>query len=142
MSRKKLLAEAAGILEAPVATVWDLLAEELLPDGRRSGRFTVQDFPGHTSTVEVCGHTISVQGGWWYRGEWSVEPHSKGALLVHRVFNVAQRARWAVPLANRLFIGLAENTRAAFMAKLTQMGRRLGCSARPTTDPGRRASPE
>ncbi|GAA2417901.1 hypothetical protein GCM10010404_90590 [Nonomuraea africana] len=99
MTNKKLIIEAAGGIEAPVAHVWNALADELLPGGRRTGRFTVEDFPGHTSTVEVAGHTISFQGGWWYRGEWSVEPHPKGALLVHRVFNVAQWARWGVPSA-------------------------------------------
>ncbi|WP_052423803.1 hypothetical protein [Nonomuraea candida] len=129
--RKKPLAEVAGVLEAPVAAVWNALAEELLPEGGRSGRFTIQDAPGHTSTVEVAGHTIAIQGGWWYRGEWSVVPHAKGALLVHRVFNVARRGRWAVPLANRLFLGLAGDTRAAFADRLARVGRRLGCSARP-----------
>ncbi|MEU4542086.1 hypothetical protein [Nonomuraea dietziae] len=130
MTKKKLLTEVAGVIDAPVATVWNALADELLPEGRRSGRFTIEDAPGHTSTVEVAGHTISFQGGWWYRGEWSVEPHPEGALLVHRVFNVAQRARWGVPLANRLFIGFADSTREAFMAELARMGHRLGCAAR------------
>ncbi|MGR6917490.1 hypothetical protein ACU635_24915 [[Actinomadura] parvosata] len=130
-TRKKLLAQAAGIVEAPAARVWDALAAELLPDGRRSGRFTVEDFPGHTSTVEVSGHTIAFQGGWWYRGEWSVEPHPQGALVVHRVFNVAQRLRWGVPLANRLFIGFAESTRTGFLDGLAKIGRRVGGAVRP-----------
>ncbi|MGP3910810.1 hypothetical protein [Nonomuraea sp. 10N515B] len=131
MTKKKLLAEVAGIIEAPVAKVWDAMADELLPGGRRSGRFTIEDFPGHTSTVEVAGHTISLQGGWWYRGEWSVEPHPEGTLLVHRVFNVAQWARWGVPLANRMFVGFADSTRAAFMEELARIGHRLGCPTRP-----------
>ncbi|GAB2924214.1 hypothetical protein ACFMQL_31020 [Nonomuraea fastidiosa] len=125
------LAEAAAILEAPVAAVWDALAGELLPDGRRSGRFTVEDAPGHTSTVEISGRTIAFQGGWWYRGEWSVEPHPQGALLVHRVFNVARTARWAVPLANRMFVGFAAETRRAFEARLAAVAGRLGCATRP-----------
>ncbi|UBU09421.1 hypothetical protein [Nonomuraea gerenzanensis] len=112
--RKTLLTEVAAVVEAPAGRVWDALAAELLPDGRRSGRFTVRDAPGHTSTVEVAGHTVAIQGGWWYRGEWSVEPHPQGALLVHRVFNVAQGMRWAVPLANRMFVGFAGTTRQAF----------------------------
>lgn len=131
MTKKKLLAEVAGVIEAPVAKVWVAVADELLPEGRRSGRFTVEDVPGHTSTVEVAGHTISFQGGWWYRGEWSVEPHPEGALLVHRVFNVARWARWGVPLANRMFVGFAGSTRAAFMEKLARIGHRLGCPTRP-----------
>lgn len=128
--KKKLITEVVGIVEAPVGRVWDDLAQQLLPDGRRAGRYTVEDFPGHTSTVEVGGHAVAFQGGWWYRGEWSVEPHQKGALLVHRVYNVAQWMRWGVPLANRFFIGYEATTRKGFAEKLAQMGNRLGCSTR------------
>jgi hypothetical protein len=131
VTKKKLLAEVAAVIEAPVAEVWGAMADELLPGGRRSGRFTIEDVPGHTSTVEVAGHTISLQGGWWYRGEWSVEPHPKGTLLVHRVFNVARWARWGVPLANRMFVGFADSTRATFMEKVSRMGHRLGCPTGP-----------
>src|SRR5688572_2393006 len=130
MTKKKLLAEVAAVIEAPVAEVWGAMADELLPGGRRSGRFTVEDVPGHTSTVEVAGHTISLQGGWWYRGEWSVEPHPEGALLVHRVFNVARWVRWGVPMANRFFIGFAGRTRQGFTESLTRLGGRLGCATR------------
>ncbi|WP_219510123.1 hypothetical protein [Nonomuraea ceibae] len=131
MTKKTLLAEVAGVVEAPVATVWAAVADELLPDGRRTGRFTVQDAPGHTTTVEVRDRTLAFQGGWWYRGEWSVEPHPQGALLVHRVFNVARVARWAVPPANRMFVGFAAATRTAFLDALARTGRRLGCPTRP-----------
>ncbi|MFC5751509.1 hypothetical protein [Actinomadura rugatobispora] len=127
----KTIAEVSGIIEAPVARVWDALAGDLLPDGRRTGRFTVEDAPGHTSTVEVTGHTIAFQGGWWYRGEWSVRPHPQGALLVHRVINVAQWMRWGVPLANRFFIGFADRTREAFNENLTRLGTRLNVPTHP-----------
>ncbi|MEV5826154.1 hypothetical protein AB0L25_11310 [Spirillospora sp. NPDC052242] len=132
MRRARPLAEAAGIVEAPAARVWDALADELLPDGRRSGRFRVEDAPGHTSTVEVTDRTIAFQGGWWYRGEWSVEPHPDGARIVHRVFNVARATGWAVPLANRMFAGFADDTRTAFMERLADVGRRLNRPTRPT----------
>ncbi|WP_173531060.1 hypothetical protein [Nonomuraea antri] len=134
MTEKTLITEVAGIVAAPPAQVWATLTTDLLPgdalpaDGRR---LTVQDAPGHTSTVEVGGHTVSFQGGWWYRGEWSVEPHPQGALLVHRVFNVARWWRWGVPLANRMFIGYADTTRAAFLERLTGLGDRLGCTTHP-----------
>ncbi|MFF3443160.1 hypothetical protein [Streptosporangium sp. NPDC002721] len=128
MTERKLITEVAGIVEAPVAAVFDDLAGALLPDGRRTGRFTVEDLPGHTSTVEVVGHTISFQGGWWYRGEWSVEPHPRGALLVHRVLNVARWMRWGVSPANRFFIGFAGRTRQGFAESLARTGQRLGCS--------------
>ncbi|MBG0817248.1 hypothetical protein [Planomonospora sp. ID82291] len=130
MSGKKLITEVAGIVEAPPAAVFDDLAGALLPDRGRTGRFTVEDLPGHTSTAEVTGHTVSLQGGWWYRGEWSVEPHPEGTLLVHRVFNVAQWMRWGVPLANRFFIGFAGRTRQGFAESLVRTGHRLGCATR------------
>ncbi|MFI6476409.1 hypothetical protein ACIBH1_00670 [Nonomuraea sp. NPDC050663] len=131
MTAKRLLTEASGVLEAPLARVWEALADQLLPDGRRAGRFTVEDAPGHTSTVEIAGHTIAFQGGWWYRGEWSLEAHPDGTRLVHRVYNVARRARWSVPLANRMFVGFDASTRAGFLDGLTRLGERLGCVTRP-----------
>ncbi|MFD9944638.1 hypothetical protein ACFWYW_15540 [Nonomuraea sp. NPDC059023] len=127
---KKLITEVSGVVEAPGAKVWDDLARSLLPGGHQEGRFTVEDAPGHTSTVEVAGRTIAFQGGWWYRGEWSVEPHPQGSLLVHRVFNVATWMRWGVPLANRFFVGFKESTREGFAERLVQLGNRLGCSTR------------
>jgi hypothetical protein len=130
VSRKTLIVEVAGIVEAPLAAVFDELTGELLPGIGRTGRFTVEDLPGHPSTVEVNGHAISFQGGWWYRGEWNVEPHPEGALLVHRVFNVAQWMRWGVSPANRFFIGFADRTRQGFAEKLAGIGHRLECPTR------------
>lgn len=119
---RKLIAEASGVVEAPPARVW----QALLPEGRREkGRFTVEDFPGHTSTVEITDDLIAYQGGWWYRGEWSVEPHPQGTRVIHRVFNVAARGRWAVPLANRLFIGSQAAVEKACDEKITHLKRLL-----------------
>jgi len=109
------VAEVSGIVEAPADHVWEVLTDDLLPDSEQH------------ATVEVRDRTIAVQGGWWYRGEWSVEPHPRGAMLVHRVLNVAQRARWGVPLANRFFIGFADRTREAFRERLTRIGATLNC---------------
>ncbi|MFD7660895.1 hypothetical protein ACFV4N_43575, partial [Actinosynnema sp. NPDC059797] len=53
--------------------------------------------------VDRSRRVVTVQGGWWYRGEYLVDPVGGGARLTHRVRNVARRGRWAVPLANRLF---------------------------------------
>lgn len=33
---------------------------------------------------------IAIQGGWWYRGVTSVEPHPDGSLVIYTVVNVAQ----------------------------------------------------
>lgn len=130
---KKLVTEVSGVVEAPAAQVRAALARALLPGGRDvHGRFTVQDAPGHTSTVEVTGSVIAFQGGWWYRGEWSLAPHPAGTLLVHRVYNVARRARWGVGLANRFFLGFAEDTRRSFTDTLTRLGADLGTRTRVT----------
>ncbi|MFF4416114.1 hypothetical protein ACFYY8_26615 [Streptosporangium sp. NPDC001559] len=86
--------------------------------------------PAHTMTIEVTGATLAVQGGWWYRGEHTVEPHPEGTLLTHRVFNVAERGRWAVSLANRFFVGLGDRTRNGFAEGLRRLGLELGCGTR------------
>jgi hypothetical protein len=54
------------------------------------------------------------QGGWWYRGEYTVEDVPGGTRLTHRVVNVATRARWGVPLANRFFVGFRAKVEAGF----------------------------
>ncbi|PZG11519.1 hypothetical protein [Nonomuraea aridisoli] len=101
----KLITEVTGVVAAPVEPVW---------------RALVRRHPGWTA---VGDHTIAYQGGWWYRGEWSVEPDPAGTRVVHRVYNVAQWMRWGVPLANRFFIGFADRTRAAFEEGLTRIER-------------------
>ncbi|MFI7615539.1 hypothetical protein ACIBP6_30370 [Nonomuraea terrae] len=101
----KLITEVTGVVTAPVEQVW---------------RALVNGNPGWT----VAGdHTIAYQGGWWYRGEWSVEPDPEGTRVVHRVYDVARWMRWGVPLANRFFIGFADRTRAAFEEGLTRIER-------------------
>ncbi|MEV6865629.1 hypothetical protein AB0M44_32095 [Streptosporangium subroseum] len=143
--KKTLLFEAAGTIEAPVERVERLMLAvrpgPVGPDnawlmsqtgGAIEGgpeRFTLRR-AGHAMTVEVVGQTFAMQGGWWYRGEYTVEPHPAGTLLTHRVFNVASRGRWGVPLANRFFIGFAKNSRDGFAAGLQLIGKELGCSTR------------
>ncbi|WP_336214040.1 hypothetical protein [Nonomuraea sp. LPB2021202275-12-8] len=128
---KKLVAEVSGVVEAPAAKVRAALARALLPGGRDvMGRFTVADMPGHTSTVEVTEDVIAIQGGWWYRGEWSLAPHPEGTLVVHRVYNVARWGRWGVGLANRFFVGFEDTTRGSFADGLARVGADLGCRTR------------
>ncbi|WP_246037659.1 hypothetical protein [Saccharothrix texasensis] len=81
----------------------------------------IRDAGGGRVEVDRARRTVAVQGGWWYRGEYQVEATADGARLTHRVRNVARRGRWAVPLANRLFIGYRARTErnfAAFVASL------------------------
>ena len=93
------------------------------------GRFTAA-LTGHTLTVDVTADTIAFQGGWWYRGEWTVTPHDEGALLTHRVHNAATRLRWGVPLANRFSLGIDERTRAHVRDTLARIGHTLECDVR------------
>ena len=67
-----------------------------------------------------------MQGGWWYRGESTAEPHPDGTRVVHRVFNVARKGRWAVPLANKMFIGYRANLTAGMVGELGRIGKELG----------------
>ncbi|GAA0925602.1 hypothetical protein [Nonomuraea longicatena] len=54
-----------------------------------------------------------------------------GSRLTHSVYNVAQRMRWAVPLANRFFVGFGDRTRDGFAEGLRDLAAELGCAARP-----------
>ncbi|MGH3319356.1 MAG: hypothetical protein ACRDN9_04095 [Streptosporangiaceae bacterium] len=87
---------------------------------------------GHSVTVEIDrgSRTFALQGGWWYRGEYTLEPGSHGTRLTHRVYNVATRLRFGVPLANRFFVGFEESVRRGFEELLVRTGERLGCTAR------------
>jgi hypothetical protein len=112
--RRSLLVEVSGVIEAPPDRVRDAMAEDLIPP------------------FEITDNLIVYQGGWWYRGEWSMTSHPKGTLVVHRVYNVAETMRWAVSLANRLFYGYSDTTRKGFAEGLAQIGKRLGCSVHLT----------
>jgi hypothetical protein len=65
--------------------------------------------------------TAAIQGGWWYRGEWTARARGDTSVLVHRVRNVAARGAWAVPLANRLFLGF----RARCQQGVDELARRI-----------------
>ncbi|KAA2265265.1 hypothetical protein F0L68_05135 [Solihabitans fulvus] len=109
------MVQLSGTVDAPTARVIDLLARRL------SGT------PGlDPARVEVDRERgrLAYQGGWWYRGEYDVVgEESGGTRVTHRVYNVASPgSRWAVPLANRLFIGFREKTEAGFHELLREAG--------------------
>jgi hypothetical protein len=112
----KLLVEVTGVVEAPADKVWPLL--------RRAIPFT-----------EENGTTAAHQGGWWYRGEWSAHPDGNRTLVTHRVYNVAPAMRWAVPLANRFFIGFTQKTRNGFQYTITEISEQLDTNAYLTPRP-------
>ncbi|MGN9837605.1 hypothetical protein ACTMTI_05735 [Nonomuraea sp. H19] len=110
------ITEVAGVIAAPVEQVWPILLGER---------------PDHVRKTEIGEHTVAYQGGWWYRGEWSLAPHPEGTRVVHRVYDVAG-PYWAVALANNLFIGFRERTRRSFAEGITRIANQLGCAARLT----------
>ena len=95
--RKKLLYEFTDVVPAEPAVVRQRLRASL-PAG----------------WAETGDGIFFLQGGWWYRGEYALAPDPHGTRVTHRVFNVAEASRWAVPLANRFFIGFEKQTRAQF----------------------------
>jgi hypothetical protein len=82
--------------------------------------------PGVTVVVDPAAGTLSVQGGWWYRGETSVRPHPRGALVTYKILDVAPQGRWATWLVSRRPLREAP---AVFAAGLAATGRRLGVPA-------------
>lgn len=141
--------EVTGVVDARIDRVADLvltvrtgevgarnawLFQGLAEQAELSGgpdRYTYQA-DGHSGTIEVdhAGRAIAYQGGWWYRGEYALSPTDASTRIVHRVHNVATRARWAVPLANRMFIGFPAQVRARFAETLQRLGTELACGWR------------
>jgi hypothetical protein len=79
-----------------------------------------------TVAVDRPTRSVSLQGEWWYRGEYAVEGHERGALVTHRVVNVAPSYRWAVGFVSR---GPLRAAPAGFAGLLTALGGRLDCAA-------------
>ena len=126
----KTIAEASGVVARPPAEVFERLRHALAGG----------PYPMRVEVDRERGF-LAVQGGWWYRGEYRVTPdpappncrcppvawktgaaRSGGARVEYRVVNAASRGRWAVPLANRFFLGFRARTAAAFARMLEELG--------------------
>ena len=81
---------------------------------------------GPRTSVDRDRLEVAEEGGWWFRAEMAVVPHPRGALVTSRILNVATVARWAVPMANRMFIGARARYRQAFADELDHVGEILG----------------
>jgi hypothetical protein len=108
-----LLREFQGVVEASVDQVAPIVLE-------------APAAPGITVAVDHAAGTLSVQGGWWYRGETSVRPHPRGTLVTYRIFDVAPQGRWATWLISRQPLREAP---AVFAAGLAATARRVGVPA-------------
>ena len=98
----KLLFEVSAPVRASAGEI-----RALIDSGWVLGPLLPRDARTYVDVDHTPG-TVGVQGHWWYRGEISVTETAEGPRLVQRVFNVARRGAWAVPLANRFFVGFRE----------------------------------
>jgi hypothetical protein len=102
----RLLKTLTGVVEAPVAEV--------------SAAFDVNPATG----------MAVAQGDWWYRSELTVDADGPDrSVVTQRIFNVAEKARWASWFVARKPLKAAPG---AFKAHLTVVGNALGCRAYPT----------
>jgi hypothetical protein len=96
------------------------------PDRRPGAVRAARRHGAGTVEVEPAAGTFAVQGGWWYRGEWTVEPDPAGTRISHRVRNAARTGRWAVPLANLGFVGFRTRTEAELRLLMDRIRAELG----------------
>ncbi|WP_232663358.1 hypothetical protein [Pseudonocardia sp. TRM90224] len=90
-------------LEALIDSGW--LVRELGWGAGSLGLGPLGSGPGAGPSAWQGRGRVGMQGGWWYRGEYTAEQIGVEVRLVHRVFNIANQGWWAPALANRLFIG-------------------------------------
>jgi hypothetical protein len=91
----------------------------------------VKDGSRMTVTVDRDRRAVALQGEWWYRGVTSVEPDPRGSRVVHRIFNVAEGAGWAVRFVSRGPLNAAPRT---FADMVHRIGETLGVAARVLDD--------
>lgn len=97
MTARTPLAEATGRVDLP-------------PDAVR--RALIEKFDDGYLKVEETNDRVAAQGGWWARREYALASDGRGTRVTLRVYNVATRARWAVPLVNRFFAGFRQRMRS------------------------------
>jgi hypothetical protein len=99
----KLLFEATAEVQAPLKDVVELIDNGWVLEAflASSGQ------PADNNYIDVDQQpgVVGFQGHWWYRGEISAETVEGRTMLRYRVWNIAERGAWAVPLANKFFVG-------------------------------------
>jgi hypothetical protein len=95
----RLLFTASSPVNATISQLEQLIDDEwvLTPMLGETGRAYVD--------IDHRPGVVGFQGHWWYRGEISATNAAGRTMVTYQVFTIAERAGWAVPLANRLFIG-------------------------------------
>ena len=107
------LIQVSALVPAAPEAVVDLLLDRVAEPAQERG--------GEVS-IDRNRHQVVVWGEWWYRGGYTVDPDPAGSRITHQVDNAAREARWAVPLANRLFIGFHRRTEESFAALVDGIG--------------------
>ena len=138
----RLLLSAAGVIEAPLDAVAELALEPEARDGAvltgGPTRFGIVP-AGHAEPVSFIEvdrerRSIAMEGRWWFRGVYSLESHPAGTLVVYRVYDVARRARWLVPMILLQYRLSGTLDRRALESELEsfigRIGRRLGRATR------------
>jgi hypothetical protein len=54
-----------------------------------------------SATVDDGSRLAVVQGGWWYRAEYTVLNDDEGARIEHELVNVARPLHWLGPITGR-----------------------------------------
>ena len=101
--------ELEGRVPASPARVFALLARRLDPQGEAH------------YLADTASRRIVVQGDYWYRGEYSVEPDadSGGAVVRHAIVNVAPGRHLLGALTGRKVVRSAPRQFGALLAELT-----------------------
>jgi hypothetical protein len=131
----------SGVVDAPPDRVWQALLGSN-PNLSRADKEAIARQPEKASQlytitkgepgegkiyIEVDKRTrsLAIQGEWWYRGVYSVQPRGKGSLLAYTIRNVA-------PGSSRWMANLVQGPQAARGMKgqlrdlLNAIGERLG----------------
>ncbi|GAA4931537.1 hypothetical protein [Actinoplanes utahensis] len=139
------LLELRGVVEATPDEVAEVLLDAR-PGGRSPlaapGTTEIADDGGDefvmfregsriTVTIDRRARSVALQGEWWYRGVTTVEPDPRGALVIHRIYNVAPGHGWAVRMVAR---GPLHAAPTGFATQLEQLSRELGTTAWVETD--------
>lgn len=149
---KQIKGTASGIVESSPAEVSALLLS--MHSGRVSGQEVPLVIEGVAASVEIHGgpnkftvtgtdnsaevrlcfievdpanHSISISGGWWFRGEYTIKPDSKGSLLTYNLCNAATGVSGAI--AGLLHRRELKAARPMLEQMLQRLGERLGCAA-------------
>jgi hypothetical protein len=101
--------ELGGRVPASAARVFALLARRLDPQGEAH------------FLADTASRRIVVQGDYWYRGEYSVEPDaaSGGSVVRHTIVNVAPGWRLLGALTGRKVVRAAPREFGVLIAELT-----------------------